>query len=114
VFVTSHGSFIQAIAERDLAGAELAARELGWVPLGDALSLVILYAETGDEKFERAAIRWLDRLLEERLVALSEVRRACEWLEQLAGPDANLAAGSLNGLVHGPGRSLSSPLGRRP
>jgi hypothetical protein len=66
-----------------------AARELGWVPLADALALVILYAETGDERFERAAIRGLDRLLEERRIALSEIRRACEWLEQLSGPDAN-------------------------
>ena len=115
-FVTSHGSphghFSRAIAQRDVLAAEAAARGLGWVSLGDALSLLTLYAETEDPKFERAAVRWLDRLLEERLVALSEARRACEWLEQLAGPDANLAAGSLDGLVHGPGRSLSSPRGR--
>jgi hypothetical protein len=81
------------------------------VPLAEALSLVILYAETGDDKFERAAIRWLDRLLEERRIALSEVRRACEWLEQLTGPDANLAASSLDELVHGDGRLLPSPSG---
>ena len=91
----------------------MAARELGWVSLGDALALVFLYAEMEDPKFGRAAIRWLDRLLEERLIELSEARRACEWLEQLAGPDASLAAGSLDSLVHGPGRSLSSSLGRR-
>ena len=36
----------------------MAARELGWVSLGDALSLVTLYAETDDRKFERAAVRW--------------------------------------------------------
>ena len=77
---------------------EAAARELGWVSLGDALALVILYAETEDRRFDRAAVRWLDRLLQERLVALSEARRACEWLEQLTGPDASLAAGSLDGL----------------
>ena len=116
MFVTSHGSphgrFSRAISQRDLVAAEAAAREFGWVSLGDALALVILYAEADDPKFERAAVRWLDRLLEERVVALSEARRACEWLEQLAGPEANLAAGSLDGLVHGPGRSLSSPRGR--
>ena len=107
-----HGRFSRAIAQRDLLAAEAAVREFGWVSLGDALALVILYAEVEDLKFERAAVRWLDRLLEERLVALSEARRACEWLEQLAGPDAGLAAGSLDGLIHGPGRSLSSPRGR--
>ena len=45
--------------------------------LGDALQLVVLYAEAGDGKFERAAVRWLGRLLEERPLVLSEVRRAC-------------------------------------
>ena len=89
----------------------MAARELGWVSLGEALSLVTLYAETDDRKFERAAVRWSTGSLKN---AWPRCRRACEWLEQLAGPDANLAAGSLDGLVHGPGRSLSSPLGRRP
>ena len=77
----------------------MAARELGQLSLGDALALVALYAEADDEKFERAAIRWLTRLLEERRIALSEARRACEWLEQLAGADANLAVVSLDALA---------------
>ena len=98
---TAHGRFSRSIAGRNVFQAELAARELGRLSLGDALQLVVLYAEVGDGKFERAAVRWLGRLLEERPLVLSEVRRACEWLEQLAGEEAGLAAGSLGGLLHG-------------
>ena len=34
--------------------------------LEDALALVVLYAEANDDKFEKAAVRWLGRLLLER------------------------------------------------
>ena len=39
--------------------AEVAARELGALSLGEALELVVLYAEVEPAKFERAAVRWL-------------------------------------------------------
>jgi hypothetical protein len=45
--------------------AEDAARELPNLPLEDALQLVHLYAERGSPKFERAAMRWLARYLDE-------------------------------------------------
>jgi hypothetical protein len=35
------------------------------LPLEDALQLVHLYAERGSPKFERAALRWLERHLAE-------------------------------------------------
>jgi hypothetical protein len=38
------------------------ARELGSLSPADALSLVLLYRRAGDEKFERAARRWVRRL----------------------------------------------------
>jgi hypothetical protein len=44
--------------------AEDAARELPNLPLGDAL-LVHLYAERGSPKYEKAAMRWLERYLAE-------------------------------------------------
>ena len=104
MFVTSQGTavgrFSRAIQKRLVFQAELAARELGQLPLGFALDLVVLYAEVGDPKAERAAVRLLRRLLEERSVSLSEARRAADWLEQLAGPEADLAAGSLSSLIH--------------
>lgn len=43
--------------------AEDAARELPNLPLEDALQLVYLYAERGSPKYERAAMRWLERYL---------------------------------------------------
>jgi hypothetical protein len=45
--------------------AEDAARELPNLPLEDALQLVHLYAERGSPKFEKAAMRWLERYLVE-------------------------------------------------
>jgi hypothetical protein len=43
--------------------AEDAARELPNLPLEDALLLVRLYAENESPKYEKAALRWLQRYL---------------------------------------------------
>ena len=43
--------------------AEDAARQLPNLPLEDALQLVHLYAERGSPKYERAALRWLERYI---------------------------------------------------
>ena len=56
--------------------AEDAARELPNLPLEDALQLVHLYAERGSPKYEKAALRWLERYLTEsspRLRRFAEV-----------------------------------------
>jgi len=55
---------------------EDAARELSNLPLEDALQLVHLYAERGSPKYEKAALRWLERYLAEgspRLQRFAEV-----------------------------------------
>jgi hypothetical protein len=57
--------FRRAIERRALWMAEDAARELPNLPLEDALQLVHLYAERGSPKYERAALRWLERYLGE-------------------------------------------------
>ena len=57
--------FRRAIERRALWMAEDAARELPSLPLEDALQLVYLYAERGSPKYERAALRWLERFLGE-------------------------------------------------
>jgi hypothetical protein len=44
---------------------EDAARELPNLPLEDALQLDQLYAERGSPKYEKAALRWLERYLTE-------------------------------------------------
>ena len=61
----AHVRFRRAIARRALWAAEDAARELPDLPLEDALQLVHLYAERGSPKYERAAMRWLERYLSE-------------------------------------------------
>jgi hypothetical protein len=63
VFVTSDGSpltrFQRAIDKRSLFLAETAARELRWMSLENARTLVDLYAEAGSPKYDKAAVRWL-------------------------------------------------------
>jgi hypothetical protein len=68
-FVTSDGQayarFKRALERRALWAAEDAAREIRQLSLEDALRLVHLYADRGSPKFERAALRWLERYLTE-------------------------------------------------
>ena len=52
--------------------AEDAARELPHLPLQDLLQLVHLYAERGSPKYERAALRWLARYLDEHSPTLGQ------------------------------------------
>jgi hypothetical protein len=70
---TAHGRFTRAVANGNLRGAEMAARELGRLSLDDALSLCVLLAEQDAARFERAALRWLARLLGERRPTLEQV-----------------------------------------
>ena len=70
--------FRRAIERRALWMAEDAARELPNLSLKDALQLVHLYAERESPKYERAALRWLERYLAEgspRLAHFAEVTR---------------------------------------
>lgn len=68
--------FRRAVSARSVLLAELSAREMKGLPLAEALSLVALYAELGDKKFERAAVRWLARLAAERHLSLAEIQLA--------------------------------------
>jgi hypothetical protein len=64
----------------------MAARELGYVSLMHALSLVVLYARTDSPKFEPAAVRWLARYaLEGRDVRLADVQLAAAAFASLRG-----------------------------
>lgn len=78
----------------------MAARELGWMSLMNALSLVVLYASSGSPKFETAAVRWLARLaLEGRDVRLAEVQLAAAALACLRGTRRDRAEKTLLGLL---------------
>ena len=57
--------FRRAIERRALWMAEDAAREIPNLSLQEALHLVHLYADRKSPKFERAALRWLQRYLSE-------------------------------------------------
>jgi hypothetical protein len=63
--------------------AEDAAREIGNLPLEDALQLVHLYAERGSPKFEPAARRWLVRYLTEGTPSLRDVAKVTLSLAKL-------------------------------
>jgi hypothetical protein len=62
----AHVRFRRPIERRALWMAEDAARALPNLPLEDALQLVHLYAERGSPKYERAALKWLRRYLDEK------------------------------------------------
>jgi hypothetical protein len=89
MFVTTqpnaHARFRRAIERRALWAAEDAARELPNLPLEDALQLVHLYAERGSPKYEKAAMRWLERYLTEgspRLEHFAEITASLAKLER--------------------------------
>ena len=63
----------RALAAGNLIAAEQAAFEVAFVPLTEARSLVELYAENGDPKFERAALRYLRRYIDEASPSLADV-----------------------------------------
>jgi hypothetical protein len=55
------GRFRRAIHRRQLFAAEMAARELDGLSLTDALALTLLIREADRRRYERAAVRWLER-----------------------------------------------------
>jgi hypothetical protein len=51
----------------NVVAAEMAAREMGGPSLVEALSLCEPLARTDAQHYERAALRWLERFIKERL-----------------------------------------------
>jgi len=75
----------RAIEGRWVFRAELAAREAGNLSLGEALDLVVLYAEVEPRKFEKAAVRWLARYVTEKKPSLLDAQIALAALSELRG-----------------------------
>ena len=73
---SAHRRFQRAIHARHVQNAEMAAREMGGLSLADALQLCELLANTDVARYERAALRWLQRFIDERLPPLTEVSLA--------------------------------------
>lgn len=61
----------------------MAAREMGGLSLADALALCELLAATDPKRYERAALRSLQRFIDERLPPLTEVALAAAALAEL-------------------------------
>jgi hypothetical protein len=87
----AHIRFRRAIERGALWAAEDAARELPNLPLEDALQLVHLYAERGSPKYERAAMRWLERYLTESEPRLQHFAEIASNLAERE-PDARRAS----------------------
>ena len=85
-FVTSEGHptawFWRAIQARNVVAAEAAAFELGSLPLEDALALVYLYAEKREGKYERAALKYLRRYMDEANPSLVDVAHVAGLLAE--------------------------------
>src|SRR5918994_5778642 len=103
---TSPLALLRSALERgSLIQAEAAARECGRIDLDDALRLVLLLLRERDERYERAALRWLGRLLVEHpgigFEAAEEGLGAIRWLD---GPYAAVARARLARLCAGSAR----------
>jgi hypothetical protein len=63
----------------------MAGRELDTLSLNDALALTRLIREADRRRYERAAVRWLERFIQERAPTLAGVALAATALSQLDG-----------------------------
>ena len=86
--MTSSGSpyarFRRALAGGNIAMVRAAAAELPKIDLGDALAICLLMSARDEERFERAAVRWLARLAVERpAVGLGDLRDGLVAFEAL-------------------------------
>jgi hypothetical protein len=99
---TAHGRFQRAIHRRHVEDAEMAAREMGGLSLADALLLCELLAKADPSRYERAALRWLQRFIGERSPPLTEVALAASALAELRHGRRNTGVETLKRLLrHG-------------
>ena len=96
---TAHSRFQRAIHRRNVQAAEMAAREMGGLSLADALSLCELLANVDPARYERAALRWLRRFIDERVPPLTEVALAAAALAELRHGRRNVGVEALKRLL---------------
>ena len=72
----------RALAARNLTAAEQAAFEIAFIALTDARELVELYAEKGDPKYERAALKYLSRYMAEEDPSLMDLAQVAGLLAE--------------------------------
>jgi hypothetical protein len=96
---SAHGRFQRAIHRRHVQNAEIAAREMGGLSLADALLLCELLANTDPARYERAALRWLQRFIDERLPPVTEVALAATALAEVRHGNRNVGVETLKRLI---------------
>ena len=75
----------RALERRHIFGAVIAAKEIAFLSLRDALGLLALYAAEQSPKYDRAAVRWLGRLaLEKDDLLVSDLQLAAAALQALS------------------------------
>jgi hypothetical protein len=80
-----YARFRRALDVRSVMQAKTAAREMGRLGLNDALDYLVLLAAEAPDRYDRAARRWLARLLEESpALTLDEVDVALGCLRGVA------------------------------
>jgi hypothetical protein len=77
----------------------MAAREMGGLSLSDAPSLCELLADADPARYERAALRWLQRFIDERAPPLTEVALAASALAELRHGHRNIGVETLKRLL---------------
>jgi hypothetical protein len=97
---SDHGRFKRSLAAGHLTAALIMARDLPHVALPDALELCRLMADAGDQRYPRAASRWLERFSHEKGAGLTELQLAAAALGQLwESPDSEIARRTLAELI---------------
>jgi hypothetical protein len=77
----------------------MAAREMGRLSLADALLVCELLANLDPTRFERAALRWLQRFIDERLPPLAEVALAASAPAELRYVNRSTGVDALKRLI---------------
>ena len=72
----------RALAAGNLTTAEQAAFEIAFISLAQARALVELYAEKGDPKYERAALKYLARYMAEEKPTLADLAQTAAVLAE--------------------------------
>lgn len=93
------GPDCRAVERRNVLAATAAARQLGHLSVAHALATVVLYAETGDGRFEGATARWHARFVEAASLERSESELALAAVAGLNGPARAEAAEVLASLA---------------
>jgi hypothetical protein len=96
---TAHGRFSRAVANRNLRGAEMAALELGRLSLEDSLGLWVLSLQCAPARYERAAVRWVERFIAEKRPSLEDVGLAVGALAELRNGNGAASMFTLKRLV---------------